>query len=254
MRLFLHELRAQQRIFWRSREAAFFTFLLPIFFLVLLGSIYGDRDTIGDVKAGTYLLAGLLGYGIVSTAFAGLAIQTVVRRESGVLKRVRGTPLPPGLYLLAVIGSTLIVIALEAVIQLLIGRFLIDADMPQSPGAFIFTILLGTVAFAALGLGLTGFVRSADGSSAIVNAVYLPMVFISGVFWSTEAMPGFLRAIADVLPLTYLLELLRRVFLEEDALSHSGGAIAVIAVWGAAGLALAIRTFKWEPREGMSEA
>jgi ABC-2 type transport system permease protein len=252
VRLFLHELRAQQRIFWRSREAAFFTFLLPIIFLVLLGSIYGDRDTIGGVKAGTYLLAGLLGYGIVSTAFAGLAIQIVVRRESGVLKRVRGTPLPPRVYLLAVIASTLVVIALEAVIQLLIGRFLIDADLPQSPWSFVVTVLLGAVAFAALGLALTGLVKSADGSSAIVNAVYLPMVFISGVFWSTESMPTFLRAIADVLPLTYLLELMRRVFLEENALGASAGAIAVVAVWGAFGLVIALRMFRWEPREGMS--
>ena len=250
----IHELAAQQRIFWRSREAAFFTFLLPIIFLVLLGSIYGDRDTIGGVNAGTYLLAGLLGYGIVSTAFAGLAIQLVVRRESGVLKRVRGTPLPPRVYMSAVIGSTLLVIGLEAVIQLLIGRFLIDADLPQSPGAFIFTLLLGTVAFAALGLALTGLVKSAEGSSAIVNAIYLPMVFISGVFWSTESMPAFLRAIADVLPLTYLLELMRAVFLEEDALSSHAGAVAVVSAWGLLGLFLAVRMFRWEPREGMSEA
>jgi ABC-2 type transport system permease protein len=254
VRLFLHELRSQQRIFWRSREAAFFTFLLPIIFLVLLGSIYGDRDTIGGLSAGTYLLAGLLGYGVVSTAFAGLAIQLVVRRESGVLKRVRGTPLPPGTYLAAVIGSTILVMGLEAAIQLLIGRFLIDADLPQSPGALVFALLLGTVAFAALGLALTGLVKSSEGSSAIVNAIYLPMVFISGVFWSTESMPSFLRAIADVLPLTYLLELMRNVFTEENALSSSAGAIAVIAVWGLAGMVLAVRMFRWEPREGMSNA
>jgi len=139
MRLFFHELAAQQRIFWRSREAAFFTFLLPIIFLVLLGSIYGDRDTIGGVNAGTYLLAGLLGYGIVSTAFAGLAIQLVVRRESGVLKRVRGTPLPPRIYMSAVIGSTLLVIGLEAVVQLLIAGAapyspaLISLSVPSTP-------------------------------------------------------------------------------------------------------------------------
>lgn len=254
MSVFFHELRSQQRIFWRSREAAFFTFLLPIIFLVLLGSIYGDRDTIGGINAGTYLLAGLLGYGVVSTAFAGLAIQLVVRRESGVLKRVRGTPLPPGTYLAAVIGSTILVMGLEAAIQLFIGRFLIDADLPQSPGALVFALLLGTVAFAALGLALTGLVKSSEGSSAIVNAIYLPMVFISGVFWSTESMPSFLRAIADVLPLTYLLELMRSVFTEEDALSSSAGAIAVVAIWGLAGVILALRMFRWEPREGMSSA
>jgi ABC-2 type transport system permease protein len=66
-------------------------------------------------------------------------------------------------------------------------------------------------------------------------------------------MPAFLRAIADILPLTYLLEIMRRVFLEEDALRQSAGAIAVVAIWGAAGVVLALRMFRWEPREGMSE-
>jgi len=108
MRLFLHELRNQQRLFWRSRESAFFTFLLPIGFLVLLGSVYGDR-TIDGVRGASYLLAGMLGYGIVSTAFAGLAINLVIRRESGVLKRVRGTPLPAAAYLAAAVASTLVV-------------------------------------------------------------------------------------------------------------------------------------------------
>jgi ABC-2 type transport system permease protein len=250
VRLYLHELTAQQRIFWRSREAAFFTFLLPIIFLVLLGSIYGDRDTIGGIKAGTYLLAGLLGYGIVATAFAGLAISLVVRRESGVLKRVRGTPLPPSVYLGAVIGSTLVVIGLEVAAQLLIGRYLLDAALPDA-GPFIVAVLLGSIAFAALGLALTGLVRSAEGSSAVVNAIYLPMVFISGVFWSTESMPAFLRGIANALPLTYLLELMRRVFTRDDALSASPGAILALAIWGLVGIVLALRMFKWEPREGM---
>ena len=94
MRVFARELLAQQRLFWRSREAAFFTFALPIILLVLLGSAYGDEEVDG-VEASTFLVAGFLGYGIVATAFAGLAITIVVRRESGVLKRVRGTPLPP---------------------------------------------------------------------------------------------------------------------------------------------------------------
>ena len=253
MRLFLHELAAQQRIFWRSREAAFFSFLLPIIFLVLLGTIYGKRDTIGGIKAGTYLLAGLLGYGIVATSFAGLAISLVVRRESGVLKRVRGTPLPASVYLGAVIGSTLVVIGLEVVTQLLIGRFLLDAALPDAL-PFVLAVLLGTIAFAALGLALTGLVRSAEGSSAVVNAIYLPMVFISGVFWSTESMPAFLKGIANALPLTYLLELMRRVFTRDDALSSSLGAILALAIWGIVGGVLALRMFRWEPREGMSGA
>jgi ABC-2 type transport system permease protein len=246
--MFLREIAAQQRLFWRSREAAFFTFLLPIIFLVLLGSAYGDEEVEG-VQAATYLLAGLLGYGIVATAFAGLAITIVVRRESGVLKRIRGTPLPASTYLGAVIASILVVIALEVVAQLLVGRYFLDAAWPASPLSFAIALVLGAAAFAALGLAITGLVRNAEGSSAIVNAIYLPMTFISGVFFSRETMPGFLQAIADVLPLTYLLELLQALFVEGKGLADEPGAIAVIAVWGAVGFALALRMFKWEPRE-----
>jgi ABC-2 type transport system permease protein len=248
MKMFIREIAAQQRLFWRSREAAFFTFLLPIIFLALLGSAYGDEEVDG-VQASTYLLAGLLGYGIVATAFAGLAITIVVRRESGVLKRIRGTPLPASTYLAAVIASTLVVIALEVVSQLLVGRYLIDAAWPAEPLSFVVAIVLGAAAFAALGLAITGLVRNAEGSSAIVNAIYLPMTFISGVFFSRESMPGFLQAIADVLPLTYLLELFQGAFVDERGLADEPGAIAVVAVWGAVGFVLALRMFKWEPRE-----
>ena len=247
-RLFVHELRAQQLLFWRSRESAFFTFLLPIIFLVLLGSVYGDEEFNG-INGSTYLLAGLIGYGVVATAFAGLAITLVVRRESGVLKRVRGTPLPASVYLSAVIASTLIVIALEVVTQLLIGTYVLDASWPQSPAAFVLVLVVGAAAFAALGLALTGLVRSADGSSAVVNAIYLPMTFISGVFFSTEGMPAFLLAIGDLLPLTYLLRLFRETFVAGDGLDMPWGSLAAITVWGVVGFLVAVRMFKWEPRE-----
>ena len=91
MRYLFHEVEVEQRLFWRSRELAFFTFLLPIIFFVLLGSVYGT-DKIEHVKGSAYLLAGLLGYGVVATAFAGLAITLVIRREAGILKRLRATP------------------------------------------------------------------------------------------------------------------------------------------------------------------
>lgn len=246
--LFLREVATQQRLFWRSRESAFFTFLLPIILLILLGSAYGDR-TVEGVKSETYLVAGLLGYGIVATAFAGLAITLVVRRESGVLKRVRGTPLPVSIYLGAMMASTLVVIALETVSQLLVGRYLLGADWPAAPASFALVVVLGSAAFAALGLAITGVVRSAEGSSAIVNAIYLPMTFVSGVFFSKDEMPAFLRAIGDLLPLTYLLRLLRDTFVAGEGLNGSGGSLAALVVWGAVGFVVALRMFKWEPRE-----
>jgi ABC-2 type transport system permease protein len=253
MRLFLHELRAQQLLFWRNREAAFFSFLFPIILLVLLGSVYGD-DEIDGVRGSTFLLAGLIGYGVAATAFASLAITLVVRREAGLLKRVRGTPLSPATYLAAVIASMVIVIALQAAAQVLIGRFLLDADWPASPASFVVALVIGAASFAALGLAVTTVVRTGEGSSAVVNAIYLPMAFISGAFFSPRDMPRFLEVLSEALPLTYLLRLIRSTFIEGETLTSSPGALSAVLVWGLFGLVVAARMFRWEPREGMSGA
>jgi ABC-2 type transport system permease protein len=249
VRVFLHELRAQQRLFWRNREAAFFSFFFPILLLALIGSVYGD-EPIEDVSVPTFILVGLLGYGVAANAFAGLAITLVVRREAGLLKRVRGTPLGPGTYLAAVIASTVTVIALQVVVQLLLGVYLLDADWPDRPAPLVVAILLGAATFAALGLAVTTLVRTSEGSSAVVNAIYLPMVFLSGVFFSREDMPAFLEAISDVLPLTYLLDLIRAAFVPGE--SFAASSIAAVVVWGVLGLVVAVRMFRWEPREGMT--
>ncbi|MGH3023458.1 MAG: ABC transporter permease [Gaiellaceae bacterium] len=251
MRVFLHELRAQQRLFWRNREAAFFSFVFPILLLALIGSVYGD-EPIEGVSAATFILVGLLGYGVAANAFAGLAITLVVRREAGLLKRVRGTPLEPATYLAAVIASTVTVIGLQVVAQLLLGVYLLDADWPERPASLVFAVLLGAAAFAALGIAVTTLVRTAEGSSAVVNAIYLPMAFISGVFFSREDMPAFLEAISDVLPLTHLLALIRAAFVPDENFAPSS--VAAVVVWGLLGLVVAVRMFRWEPREGMSGA
>lgn len=248
MRLFFHELKAQQRLFWRSRELAFFTFALPVILFFLLGSTYGD-DEIEGVRGSDYLLAGMLGYGAISTTFAGLAILLVVRREQGILKRLRATPLPASTYLTAVLASIVLVFALETVLMLAIGRLSFGTDLPERWLSLALALLLGSVAFAALAVGLSGLVRSAEGSSAVVNAVYLPMSFVSGAFFSPESFPGFLEAMASVLPLTYFIELVRDVMLHGQELWEEPTAVAVVTAWGAVGLVAAVRYFRWEPRE-----
>lgn len=247
-RLFFHQLRTEQLLFWRSREAAFFTFLLPVIFFLLLGSVYGN-DKIEHVKGSRYLLAGMLGYGVVATAFAGLAITLVIRREGGVLKRLRATPLPPGLYIASLLASTLVVYALEVILLLAIGAGLFGIGLPDRLGSLVVSLLIGSLAFAALGLGLTSVVRSAEGSSAVVNAIYLPMAFISGSFFSPHSFPQFLRAIADVLPLTYFIRLVRDVTLHGVPFWDRPTEIGVVAAWGAVGVLAAVRGFRWEPRE-----
>jgi ABC-2 type transport system permease protein len=250
MRLFAHELRTQQLLFWRNREAAFFTFFLPVIFFLIFGAVYGN-DTISKehVKGSHFLEAGMIGYGVAATCFAGLAISMVVRREQGILKRIRATPLPPATYILGVLSSTFVVFLIEAAIIIVIGRFLFSVGIPNRLLSLAAVLLLGAGAFAAMGLGITALVRSAEGSSAVINAVYLPMAIISGTFFTPKGYPGFLEAIADVLPLTHYTKLTRDVMLHNEHFWSDGGAIGVVALWGAIGLVGAMRGFRWEPRE-----
>ena len=191
----------------------------------------------------------MIGYGVASTAFAGLAITMVIRRESGVLKRIRATPLPPAIYLLAVLASTFIVFLVETALIVAIGRLLFSVGVPDRPFSLLAALFVGVTAFAAMGLGLTSAVRSAEGSSAVVNFVYLPMAIISGTFFSPEKYPSFLRALADVLPLTYFTKLTRNIIVRHDHIWSQGSSLAAVLVWGVIGLIAAVRGFRWQPRD-----
>jgi ABC-2 type transport system permease protein len=248
VRVFLHEVRAQQLVFWRSREAALFIFLFPLLLFVLLGSIY--NGTIYGVPAPQALLAGLIGYGCANTAFAGLAIQLVVRRELGILQRLRAPPLPARTYVAATLTSTLVVFVIQPIALFVIGRLFYGTPFPGAIGSLILAIVLGAVAFAALGVAAASLIRSAEGSSAVVNFILLPMAFLTGSFGPTRHYPAFLRAVGDVLPLKYFIEIMNAVYLRGHAIWTKPAAIGVLAAWGATGLVVAALKFRWEPHEG----
>ena len=247
MRLFLHQLRTEQKLYWRSRESAVFTFVFPLLLFVLLGSVYSGN--IYGVPASQALLAALLSYGCVTVAFAGLAITLTIRRENAVLKRLRATPLPPAVYLLSLLASTVAVFALQTVALFLLGRAVFGTPFPSRVGSLVLIVVLGTVCFAALGVGLSGLIRSAEGSSAVVNLIVLPMAFLTGAFGPTHHYPRFLRAIGDVLPLKYLVDLANAVYLHGHSFWSRPGAILVLLAWGVAGIVVAALKFRWEPRD-----
>jgi ABC-2 type transport system permease protein len=246
--LLLHQFRAEQKLFWRSRELAFFTFLLPIVFYLILASAYGDEEIEG-ADGYLYLLSGMIGYGAVATTFAGLALLLVIRRESGVLKRLRATPLPGWAYIVAVLASIVFVFFVEAISLVVLGRFAFEVAFPEHWISLAAALALGAAAFAALGVALTAFIKSAEGSSAVVNAIYLPLAFISGSFFSSDAFPRVLRAVAEVLPLVHFIRLVRDVMVYGDRIWDHPGAVAIFAAWGVAGTIVALRGFRWEPRE-----
>jgi ABC-2 type transport system permease protein len=248
MRLYRHQLKWEQRLFWRSRESAVFVFLFPLLLFTLLTAVYNGR--IYGRPASWALLAGMLGYGAATTAFAGLALILVARRELGILKRIRSTPLPPATYLVAVLTSIMVVFALQAVSLFVLGKVLKSTPWPHNVISLVLTLALGAAVFAALGLALTGFIRSLEGSSAIVNVIVLPMAFLSGSFGPTRHYPQVLRAIGAVLPLKPLIDLINGIYLHGQQIWDRPRAVAVLVAWGILGMAVAIRKFRWEPREG----
>jgi ABC-2 type transport system permease protein len=248
VRLFLHQLRYEQLLFWRSKEAALFIFLFPLLLFVLLGSVYSGR--IYGVPAPQALLSGLIGYGCANTAFAGLAITLVVRREQAILKRLRATPLPASTYVAAMLISTMIVFALQTAALFVLGRILYGTPFPTEIGSLVLAVIFGAGAFAALGVATASLIRSAEGSSAVVNFILLPMAFLTGSFGPTRHYPSFLRAIGDVLPLKYFIDLINAIYLRGHAIWTKPLALAVLAAWGVGGLVVAVFKFRWEPRDG----
>ena len=249
MSLLLHELSYELRLYSRSRELAFFTFLLPMVLFLLLGFAYGDEELEG-VEGSDYLMTGTLGYGVVATAFAGLAIVLVLRREEGILKRLRSTPLPAPVYLTAVLTATMVAFLVQAACIVAVGMVAFGASFPDHVASLVLSLVLGAGVFAALGVGLTGFIRRAEGASAVVNAIYFPMLFISGSFFERETFPEFLQTLANLLPLTYFINLVFGVVYEGDQIWDRPGDVAVLAAWGLAGALLAVRRFRWTPSEG----
>jgi ABC-2 type transport system permease protein len=248
VRLFWHQVKAEQLTFWRSREAAIFLFLFPPLLFVLLASVFGDGTENGR-PVDSYLVAGLIGYAVANTALGGLAITLVVRREYGILKRLRSTPLPARLYLAAVVLSLMLIVALQSATVVALGVLLYDAKLPTEPLSFGLAVTVGAVAFAGLGLAAAALIRSAEAVAAVVNVIVLPMSFLSGSFGETDNLPRALEIIADVLPLKYLIELVLATYVDgEQAWDHLR-AIVVLAIWGAGGYLVARARFGWEPRE-----
>jgi ABC-2 type transport system permease protein len=248
MRLYRHQLKWEQLLFWRSRESAVFVFLFPLLLFTLLTAVYNGR--IYGRPASWALLAGMLGYGAATTAFAGLALILVARRELGILKRIRSTPLPPAKYLVAVLTSIMVVFALQAVSLFVLGKVLKSTPWPHNVVSLTLALALGAAVFAALGLALTGYIRSLEGSSAIVNVIVLPMAFLSGSFGPTRHYPQVLRAIGAVLPLKPLIDLINGIYLHGQQIWDRPRAVAILIAWGIFGMLVAIRKFRWEPREG----
>jgi ABC-2 type transport system permease protein len=235
--------RLERRMFWRNPSAAFFNFLLPLLLLALFGAIFNGHPAQLDV-----IVPGIAGMAVMSATCVALAHNMVALRERGILKRIRGTPLRPSAYFAAIAGNAVTNTFVQVAIILLAGRAIFGVAWPQDWGSLALFLVLGVVCFSALGIALAHAIPNLDSAPAYVNAVFLPVIFISGVFYDAENAPGALRDLAEVLPLKHLIDGLSGAWVDGTGLASHGVALLVLGLWAAAGIVLAVRGFSWEAR------
>jgi ABC-2 type transport system permease protein len=246
------QLRYTNKAFWRNPASAFFTFIFPLLFLVIFTTLLGNSNVeLGNgelMKTSTYYVFSMASFGLISACYTNIAISVIFARENGVLKRVRGTPLPARSYLIArVLHATLIGFLLVA-LTVAFGAVAYDASVPTGAdlARFIITLIVGAGCFAAIGLAVTGAVPNADAGPPIVNAVILPLLFLSGVFIAIGAdAPTWVTWVGRIFPVRHLVEAMRDSYLGAP---FNWGDILVLAAWMVGGILVATRTFRWEPR------
>jgi ABC-2 type transport system permease protein len=240
----------EQRAFWRNRTRAFFAFLLPLMFLVIFGSLnLGDTiEARGGIRAVAFVVPGLLAYGIIMATFTNLGTELAASRESGVLKRMRGTPLPRWAFLGGRIGSAVVTAAVVTAVTLVVGALAYDVHVPLATlPAFLLALLVGTACFAALGIGVVSLIPNAESAGAVANGLILPLTFISGVWGDFGGLPRWLERIAQVFPVQHLANSLQVAFDPRTTGTGIVGAdLLALAGWGAVGLVAGIAFLRRE--------
>jgi ABC-2 type transport system permease protein len=235
--------RLERHLFWRNPSAAFFNFLLPLLFLAFFGAIlHGNQHDLNII------VPGIAGMAVVSTTFTALAFNMVFLREQGVLKRMRGTPMPSGSYLVAIAANAVTNAAVQIAIITVAGKVFFGTGWPRDWLELLLFVAAGVGCFAALGVAFSHAIPNFDSAPAYVNAVFLPLIFISGVFYDASRAPGFIKGIAQALPLKHLIDGLSGAMVKGTGIGVNITALGVIAAWGILGVALAIRGFSWEQR------
>jgi ABC-2 type transport system permease protein len=237
--------RLERRMFWRNPSAAFFNFALPLIFLGLFGAIFSNDQKNLDV-----IVPGIAGMSIMSTTFSALAMNITFLREQGVLKRMRGTPLPTGSYLAAIAANAVTNAFIQLGIIVLAGKLFFGIGWPKDWAELAVYVTVGVASLAALGVAYSHVIPNFDAAPAFTNIVFLPVIFISGVFYDAHDAPAALHDVARVLPLTHIIDGLSAALVNGNSLADTSGGLAVVAAWGLFGVVFAVRGFSWDQKRG----
>ncbi len=259
LKLLWFQIRAQNRFFWRVPIGAFFTLVLPIIMLVLFVALFGNdlddaRDT-GDITAAQFYTPALAVFAVGSATYTNIAINLSTRREDGILRRVRSTPLPPTIYLAGAIGSAVWIALVSMTIMVGLGvvAFSVNIELAKVP-AMLLAFVVGSATFATLGVALASVAKSASSASALANATILPMAFISNIFIDLGSdPPKYLRVAADIFPLKHFgVAFSEAMNPWSEAPAIEWDRLGVLLIWLVVGALAARRLFSWEPTVGGS--
>ena len=256
----LRQVGFTNKAFWRNPASAFFTFAFPLMFLVIFTALLGQGELQFDsfsLETTTYYVGAMAAFGVISACFTNIAIQTTFNRDLGILKRLRGTPLPAGAYMAARVVHAMVVGAILVAITLVFGKLVYDSPLPSGGPLleFVVTFLVGALSFAALALALTAVIPNAEAAPPIVNAAILPLLFLSGIFIPLDSeAPKWITTVADIFPVKHFADAMRAGFLGNLEVAgrrvfvFDWWDVVIVAAWGLVGLILAARFFSWEPR------
>lgn len=241
-----HQLRYEQRTYWRNPASVFFTVGLPVLLLVIFTSLnQDDLDPVSGRSFGSYFVPGMMTFGVISTTYGNLAARLVFRRESGLLKRVRATPLPSSALITGMLANAAIVAVLIAATVLAVGRVVYDVPLPRDWPLTAAVLVVGSASFAALGLAMATFVPNVDAADPMAFGTLLPLLFISGVFDQVPS-ESLLNQIAALFPVKHLFDAaLAATELQGDGAAYLD--LLAVGAWGIVGAVIAIRRFRWEP-------
>lgn len=251
--------RLEVKEFFRQRESVVFTLAFPVMLLLLFGAIIGGYPIEGGLTFAQYFVPGILAAGLFGVAFQTLAIQIAIERDKNILKRLRGTPMPPAAYFLGKIIMVLAMVVLESAVLLVIAGVLGKVRMPSTVHAwstFAWVTLLGTAAGALLGIAFSSIPRTGRAAPATITPLALVLQFISGVYFVFTTQPQWLQHVGAFFPLKWIAQGYRSVFLPAAYAAHEpagawelGRTALVLAVWSVGGLFFALRTFRWQRRD-----